>query len=87
MMNNMHSREQECLLRQLMAYDFVQLELNLFLDTHPNHQRALKEFHSIKRKADELREIYEGKFGALTASSVKSEEEWTWIKSPWPWEN
>jgi len=87
MMNNMQNRERECALRQLMAYDFVQLELNLFLDTHPNNQRALKEFHHVNKKAAELREMYEKKFGPLTTSSVKSEEEWTWVKSPWPWEN
>lgn len=87
MTNNMNNRERECVLKQLMAYDFVLLELNLFLDTHPNNQKALNKFHHIRKKARELREIYENKFGPLTVSAVKSEDEWTWINSPWPWEN
>ncbi len=87
MTNNMNNRERECVLKQLMAYDFVLLELNLFLDTHPNNQKALNKLHHIRKKARELREIYENKFGPLTASAVKSEDEWTWINSPWPWEN
>lgn len=87
MTNNIRNREKECALKQLMAYDFMQLELNLFLDTHPHNQKALKEFHKINRKANELREKYEEQFGPLTTSAVKSETEWEWVRSPWPWEN
>lgn len=87
MMNNMRSRECECMLKQLMAYDFVQLELNLYLDTHPHDQKALREFHRINKRAIELREKYEAEFGPITTSSVNCETEWTWINSPWPWEN
>ncbi len=87
MTNNIRGRERECALKQLMAYDFMQLELNLFLDTHPHNQRALNEFHKINRKAKELREKYEEHFGPLTTSAVNSQTDWEWICSPWPWEN
>jgi len=87
MSNNIRTREQECALKQLMAYDFMQLELNLFLDTHPNNARALRKFSEINKKASELREYYETNFGPITTSAVKSTEEWSWINSPWPWEN
>ena len=87
MNNSVRSRENECALRQLMAYDFVQLELNLYLDTHPNDQKALREFHKVNKIAKELREKYEANFGPITTSGVDCTEEWTWIKSPWPWEN
>lgn len=85
--NHIRNRERDCALKQLMAYDFAQLELNLFLDTHPNDQRALREFHRINKKAIELREMYEANFGPITTSAVDSTTEWTWINSPWPWEN
>lgn len=87
MMNNVKSREQECALKQLMAYDFLQLELHLFLDTHPHDQRALKEFRSANEKAKALREKYEKTYGPITASAVDSDASWTWIETPWPWEN
>ena len=87
MSNNIRNREKDYMLKQLMAYDFMQLELNLFLDTHPTNQKALKEFHIINKKAKELRKIYEENFGPVTTSAVDCTTEWTWINSPWPWEN
>ena len=83
----MHSKQCEYMLKQLMAYDFVQLELNLYLDTHPHDQKALKEFQRIRKIAEELRKKYEAEFGPITASAIDCENEWTWINSPWPWEN
>lgn len=84
---NMNERVRERALKQLSAYDFAQLELNLFLDTHPCNQKALNEFHRINQKAKELRRCYEEEFGALTTSEVSCQDEWAWINSPWPWEN
>ena len=87
MVNSKNNREKECALKKLMAYDFMQNELNLFLDTHPNNKQALRKFNEISQKALALRKEYEKNFGALTVNSVDSTEEWTWINSPWPWEN
>ena len=87
MSNNIKCREKEYALKRLMAYDFMQNELNLFLDTHPNNKQALRKFHEINQKAIALRKEYEKNFGALTVNAVDSTEEWTWINSPWPWEN
>lgn len=87
MMNNVNKRERECALKKLMAYDFMQLELNLYLDTHPCDQRALNEFHKVNKKAIELRKLFEERYGELTTSSAMSNEKWSWIESPWPWEN
>lgn len=84
---NMNDRNRDRMLKQLMAYDFTLIELNLFLDTHPHDQKALQEFQRINKKAAELREIYELNFEPLTASAVTSTTEWTWVNSPWPWEN
>ena len=86
MSGNIKSREQEYALKQLMAYDFMQVELNLYLDTHPCDKKALSEFKKINKKAVELRKEYEQLFGPITTSSVNCEDEWLWINSPWPWE-
>ena len=29
---------------------------------------------------------YEDNFGPLTAGGVNTEEGWSWVNSPWPWE-
>lgn len=83
----MNERNRECILRQLAAYDFAQVELNLFLDTHPYNKKALSEFNKVNQKAQELRNLYETEFGPLTTSAAGNRESWTWVNSPWPWEN
>ncbi|MBQ3226383.1 MAG: spore coat protein CotJB [Clostridia bacterium] len=75
------------MLKQLMEYDFVQYDLNLYLDTHPEDQKALKIFESVSEKAAALRKEFEAKFGPVTASQNNSVSEWRWLSAPWPWEN
>lgn len=75
------------LLKELMKYDFVVYELVLFLDTHPHDTKALEMYHCVVEKAKQLRHEYERKFGAISSDMVKNSDCWTWIDSPWPWEN
>ncbi len=75
------------LLKQIMEYDFVQYELNLFLDTHPNDMKALQMFKRVTETSNKLRKMYEANYGPITASSSLSEHSWQWIESPWPWDN
>ena len=75
------------LLRAIMEADFVLKELNLFLDTHPDHKAALSKFYTYQQKAMALKAEYEKFFGPLTPSVTECAEVWEWNKSPWPWEN
>lgn len=79
--------DRESLMRQVMSYDLVALELVLFLDTHPHDVKALEMHAAVVKKAAELRKQYEEQFGPITSNAVTSTERWTWIDSPWPWEN
>lgn len=85
MMNNEKNKER--LMKQIMALDFARNELVLFLDTHPDNQKALREYHKITPQLKELRNYYCENFGPLTPAEVNSTTDWTWVKSPWPWEN
>ncbi len=82
-----NERKKDHVLKQIMALAFAQNELVLFLDTHPDNQKALSEYHKITPQLNELRAYYQENFGPLTPAEVKSKNEWTWIESPWPWEN
>ena len=82
-----NDRNKDRVLRQIMALDFARNELVLFLDTHPDNQKALREYHQIIPQLCELRKYYRENFGPLTPAEVKSTTEWTWVNSPWPWEN
>ncbi len=82
-----YDKNKEHVMKQIMALSFTQNELVLFLDTHPNSQSALKEYHKITKELNELRKYYKENFGPLTNAEVTSMTEWTWINRPWPWEN
>lgn len=79
--------ERQMLLHQVMALDFYLTELNLYLDTHPNDQRAIQLFNAALAKAMCAREEYERQCGPLTTYCSKNDgPTWQWINSPWPWE-
>lgn len=78
--------ERESLMRKVMIYGFAVYEWNLYLDTHPHDQDAIRMFHSMVKAESEAREEYERKFGPITADASMDMGYWNWIDSPWPWE-
>ncbi len=79
--------EREKLMKQIQEYSFAAHEWNLYLDTHPNSKMGIEYFKKMSQKAEELKKIYAEKFGPISVSDVKSDTEWTWATSPWPWSN
>jgi spore coat protein JB len=73
------------MLKEVMALDFMAIELNLYLNTHPYDQKALMIFVNTVQRAKMARENYERMFGPITASASNSFP-WPWIEDPWPWE-
>jgi spore coat protein JB len=73
------------MLKEIMALDFMAIELNLYLNTHPYDQKALMIFVNTAQRAKMLRDNYESMYGPLTAAASNSFP-WPWIESPWPWE-
>lgn len=78
----------ECLemQKELMALYFVMVELELYLDGHPDNQEALARYRCISAEYDAMAVRYEKQFGPLLARNIGSETEWKWVKEPWPWE-
>ncbi len=76
----------EKLMREIQEVGFALVDLNLFLDTHPNCKIALEYFRDMQKKYSQLQADYEMEYGPLTAFDTNTEQGWTWIKSPWPWE-
>ncbi len=68
--------------------DFVLVELELYLDTHPADRKALTLRMEMKKRRTEALAAYEKEFGHYneTAAGTVAGEYWNWIKSPWPWE-
>jgi spore coat protein JB len=79
--------ERRQLLLQIMAEEFTAVELNLFLDTHPEDKKALHIYNETVERLQELKQRYEDRFGPLTNFGyAPSDFPWQWVNEPWPWE-
>ena len=79
--------ERETLLYQVMQYKFALIELDLYLDTHPNDSDAIKLYKQYLEIEKQMCDKYESMYGPLTLGSEHvGKNTWNWKKSPWPWE-
>ena len=78
--------ERATLLKKISVAKFAAFELQIYLDTHPGDQRALKSFQQYKEKANALVTEFEEQYGPLTACDTFGDTSWKWINDPWPWE-
>ena len=72
------------MLMQIKEYDFALDELNLYLDTHPDDEKALCLHNKYARILKDLERDYQKVYGPLTANYPC--RKWRWIEEPWPWE-
>lgn len=75
-----------CLPREVQQWDFTVLEINLYLDTHPNDAKAMAEFASACEKLAAAKERYAAAGCPLTPCTSVSGGRWSWSATPWPWE-
>jgi len=75
------------LITMIQEVQFVCIELNLFLDTHPQDARALRDFNSYSKQLKELIEMYECNYGPLFNFGISQNPgKWQWIDPLWPWQ-
>lgn len=75
------------LLKNLTVLDFMAVDLQLYLDTHPDDKEALEKYNSVIKEADMLRSQYEKKYGPLFSfRSYVHGDRFKWIDNPWPWD-
>lgn len=80
--------EQAQLLTYVDAYTFGKIDLNLYLDTHPNDRAMIELFNQYRVECENAVKEYEKRFGPLTIDSEATlAYPWSWNQSPWPWEN
>ena len=71
------------LLKKLSQADFYAQDLKLYLDTHPDDERALELYREAVREADACRCAFESEFYPLRASSAGKECSWDWLCGQW----
>ena len=73
------------LLRKLTGYQFAALDMQLYLDTHPNDMNALMMYNGYRKSQQAAQKQYESLYGPLSSDMV-SDHSWEWVHGPWPWE-
>ena len=74
----------EELLSMIKGYQFSIIELALYLDTHPEDEKAIYMHKNYTNILKELIDKYQKKYGPLTINCPCNK--WRWIDKPWPWE-
>jgi len=75
------------LMRQIQEVDFVLVELNLYLDTHPDDQAAIAQYNQFAQRSMALKQQFEALFGPLRHfGSSYSPAPFAWKEAPWPWQ-
>ena len=82
--NNANEPTMEELREQLKCYRFAIIELGLYLDTHPEDEKALCLHREYAKKFKMLEEQYQKVYGPL--SIMYPCKKWRWLEGPWPWE-
>ena len=80
--NGRDMRRQE-MIDQIKSLDFAIIELGLYLDTHPDDQRALCMHREYCKQAKDLKDKYQKMYGPLTIFCPCNK--WRWLEEPWPW--
>jgi len=70
---------------------FYAVELNLFLDTHPDNMQALRDYQYILQNLEQYKNLYTQRFGSLQnfGNATVTGNYWSWVseEDKWPWEN
>jgi len=75
------------LLQQLQEADFALVELNLYLDTHPDDEAAIAQYNQLAQRRWMLAQEYESHYGPLMHFGHSyARRPWSWIDTPWPWQ-
>ena len=83
------SNEREKIFLELVSICFAAHDLNLYLDLHPEDSSMLALFNDYRMKENELKRVYESKYGPLTVNSDSgiNNDSSMWVNSVWPWED
>ena len=78
---NMESRSE--MLKKIKCLRFSVIELALYLDTHPNDEKALCLHNKYTKELKIICDKYQKVYGPLTIEYPCNK--WIWLEEPWPW--
>ena len=66
-------------------YSFIVIDLNLYLDTHPNCLKTKGLLTTFKSELMKIKDYYNTNFTQLTICDISPNG--NYIEGPWPWED
>ena len=72
------------MIERIKCLNFAIIELGLYLDTHPDDEKALCLHRKYCKEYRELTDKYQKVYGPLTIQFPCNK--WRWLEEPWPWE-
>ena len=79
---NKMAREE--MLQFIREINFTIIELGLYLNTHPDDEKAVCMHSEYCKKYRELTDKYQKVYGPLSIYFPCNK--WRWLEEPWPWE-
>lgn len=73
-------------LKKIQEYSVALMDLNLYLDIHPNDIKILQLYKKYNDEFKNLVKEFENKFYPLKTESANSTIKWEWLEGKWPWE-
>ena len=80
---NMNYKQKEMLMK-IKELSFSVVDLGLYLDTHPEDNKALCLHRRYTKELKDLKDKYQKVYGPL--SIYYPCNKWRWLEEPWPWE-
>lgn len=74
------------LMQTIRKYDFALYDLALYLDTHTQCRDAMQLYQKYRTLRQAAVEEYIRRFGPINHMQSGCQEQWDWVKGPYPWE-
>lgn len=90
--SNLENEDNICtqneMMKKIQEVDFAIIDLNLFLDTHPECSEALELFTKLSATSKSLKSDYQSKYGPLYVTKAAPTVPFDWVDPcrKWPWE-
>lgn len=78
--------ERDSLLLNIQILQFALNDLNIYLDLYPKDKECINLFNKYNSELQKYKNAFENKYGPITVDGIKYQNEFTWIKNPWPWD-
>ena len=82
----MKDATQQALLNKIREARFACIDLNIYLDTHPDDEAAKTDYLCYADTLARLIDRYEAQYGPLMDFGQSPTTAGSWVFQPWPWD-